>query len=42
MVRKILEVKEIKRVLIEKEVKALFDKDIDHDEGEDENNLTLN
>lgn len=40
MVRKILEVKEIKRVLIEKEVKALFDK-IDHDEGEDENNLTL-
>jgi hypothetical protein len=40
MVRKILEVKEIKRVLIEKEVKALFDKDMDH-EGEDENNLTL-
>ena len=39
MVRKILEVKEIKRVLIENEVKALFEKDIDHDE--DENNLTL-
>jgi hypothetical protein len=31
MTRKILEVKEIKRILVEKEVKELFERDIDNE-----------
>jgi len=41
MTRKVLEVKEVKRILVEKEVKKLFEKEIGQDENLGNDSLSL-